>query len=118
MVQGSRREANGAPTLADESVGVCGRLLQEKYQEAIDIYLEALDYSPENPELLTTVGLLYLRLGENFKAFDYLGPPPPNPFDGLPPLTPYATLWTVHNGVPDLTPHPRSGATAMATHPH
>jgi len=47
--------------------------LQEKYQEAIDIYLEALDYSPENPELLTTVGLLYLRLGENFKAFDYLG---------------------------------------------
>ena len=46
---------------------------QEKYQEAIDIYLEALDYSPENPELLTTVGLLYLRLGENFKAFDYLG---------------------------------------------
>eukprot|EP01006_Ploeotia_vitrea_P030512 TRINITY_DN62906_c0_g1_i1.p1 TRINITY_DN62906_c0_g1~~TRINITY_DN62906_c0_g1_i1.p1 ORF type:complete len:441 (-),score=29.92 TRINITY_DN62906_c0_g1_i1:114-1436(-) len=47
--------------------------LQEKYQDAIDIYLEALDYSPENPELLTTVGLLYLRLGENFKAFDYLG---------------------------------------------
>eukprot|EP00759_Apiculatamorpha_spiralis_P038818 PhF_6_TR37857/c0_g1_i1/m.56384/K16531/BBS4; Bardet-Biedl syndrome 4 protein len=47
--------------------------LQEKYQDAIDVYLEALDYSPENPELLTTVGLLYLRMGENFKAFDYLG---------------------------------------------
>eukprot|EP00760_Papus_ankaliazontas_P025637 PhM_4_TR2829/c0_g1_i1/m.10480/K16531/BBS4; Bardet-Biedl syndrome 4 protein len=47
--------------------------LQEKYQEAVDVYLEALDYSPENPELLTTVGLLYLRMGENFKAFDYLG---------------------------------------------
>eukprot|EP01063_Lacrimia_lanifica_P034666 TRINITY_DN644_c0_g1_i1.p1 TRINITY_DN644_c0_g1~~TRINITY_DN644_c0_g1_i1.p1 ORF type:complete len:437 (+),score=219.60 TRINITY_DN644_c0_g1_i1:59-1369(+) len=47
--------------------------LQDKYHEAIDIYLEALDYSPENPELLTTVGLLYLRLSENFKAFDYLG---------------------------------------------
>lgn len=47
--------------------------LQEKYAEAIETYLEALDYSPENPELLTTVGLLYLRLGENFKAFDYLG---------------------------------------------
>ena len=28
---------------------------------------------PQNPELLTTVGLLYLRLGENYKAFDYLG---------------------------------------------
>eukprot|EP01064_Diplonema_japonicum_P039200 TRINITY_DN9778_c1_g4_i1.p1 TRINITY_DN9778_c1_g4~~TRINITY_DN9778_c1_g4_i1.p1 ORF type:complete len:438 (+),score=30.13 TRINITY_DN9778_c1_g4_i1:70-1383(+) len=47
--------------------------LQDKYHEAIEIYLEALDYSPENPELLTTVGLLYLRLSENFKAFDYLG---------------------------------------------
>jgi len=47
--------------------------LQEQYRTAIDVYLEALDFSPENPELLTTVGLLYLRLGENFKAFDYLG---------------------------------------------
>ena len=47
--------------------------LQDKYHESIDVYLEALDYSPENPELLTTVGLLYLRLSENFKAFDYLG---------------------------------------------
>jgi Bardet-Biedl syndrome 4 protein len=27
----------------------------------------------QNPELLTTVGLLYLRLGENYKAFDFLG---------------------------------------------
>ena len=59
--------------------------LQDKYHEAIDVYLESLDYSPENPELLTTVGLLYLRLSENYKAFDYLGmlrrlmlsPPPP-----------------------------------------
>ncbi|KAJ9472868.1 Bardet-Biedl syndrome 4 protein-like protein [Diplonema papillatum] len=47
--------------------------LQDKYHDAIEVYLEALDYSPENPELLTTVGLLYLRLSENFKAFDYLG---------------------------------------------
>jgi Bardet-Biedl syndrome 4 protein len=35
--------------------------------------MEALEFSPENPELLTTVGLLYLRLGENFRAFDFLG---------------------------------------------
>ena len=35
--------------------------------------MEALEFSPENPELLTTVGLLYLRLGENYKAFDFLG---------------------------------------------
>ncbi|KAL0486219.1 Bardet-Biedl syndrome 4 protein [Acrasis kona] len=46
---------------------------QEKFREAIDIYIEALDYSPENSELLTTVGLLYLRVGDNFKAFEYLG---------------------------------------------
>ncbi|KAF0980452.1 hypothetical protein FDP41_013666 [Naegleria fowleri] len=47
--------------------------IQERYEEAIDIYLEALDFSPENPELLSTVGLLYLRIGDNLKAFDYLG---------------------------------------------
>lgn len=29
--------------------------------------------SPENPEILTTLGLLYLRVGENYKAFDYFG---------------------------------------------
>jgi len=47
--------------------------LQEQYRTAIDVYIEALEFSPENPELLTTVGLLYLRLGENYKAFDFLG---------------------------------------------
>eukprot|EP01043_Picozoa_sp_COSAG02_P004109 COSAG02_NODE_105_length_36393_cov_15.694495_14_plen_381_part_00 len=47
--------------------------LQEDYQSAIDVYQEALEFSPENAELLTTIGLLYLRQGENFKAFDFLG---------------------------------------------
>jgi len=47
--------------------------LQEEYRTAVEVYLEALEFSPENPELLTTVGLLYLRLGENYKAFDFLG---------------------------------------------
>ena len=46
--------------------------LQEDYRGAIDVYLEALEFSPENPELLTTLGLIYLRLGENYKAFDFL----------------------------------------------
>ncbi|CAM9185565.1 unnamed protein product, partial [Heterosigma akashiwo] len=32
-----------------------------------------MEFSPENPELLTTIGLIYLRLGENQRAFDYLG---------------------------------------------
>ena len=31
--------------------------LQEHYRAAIDVYIEALEFSPENPELLTTVNL-------------------------------------------------------------
>ena len=47
--------------------------LQEHYEAAIDVYTEALDHSPDNPDILTTVGLLFLRLGQNYRAFDYLG---------------------------------------------
>lgn len=47
--------------------------LQEDYKKAIDTYVEALEFSPDNAEILTTIGLLYLRLGENFRAFDFLG---------------------------------------------
>jgi Bardet-Biedl syndrome 4 protein len=47
--------------------------LREDFKAAINVYLEALEFSPENPEILTTLGLLYLRVGENFRAFDYLG---------------------------------------------
>jgi Bardet-Biedl syndrome 4 protein len=46
---------------------------QMKYREAIEVYLEGLDFSPENPEILTTIGLLYIRAGENFQAFQFLG---------------------------------------------
>lgn len=35
--------------------------------------MEALELCPENPELLTTVGLLFLKLGNNTKAFEFLG---------------------------------------------
>lgn len=41
--------------------------------EAIAIYLEALNYSPENVELFTTLGLMYLQLEDTRKAFDYFG---------------------------------------------
>jgi len=44
-----------------------------RYEDALNVYLEALEFSPENTELLTTIGLTYLRLDENMKAFDYLG---------------------------------------------
>eukprot|EP00898_Chlorokybus_atmophyticus_P002464 jgi/Chlat1/3218/Chrsp22S03499 len=47
--------------------------LQENYKGAIEMYVEALECSPENPDILTTIGLLYLRLGENYRAFDFLG---------------------------------------------
>ena len=47
--------------------------LLEQYEAAIEVYTEALDHSPDNPDILTTVGLLYLRLGQNYRAFDYLG---------------------------------------------
>ena len=46
---------------------------QLKYREAIEVYLEGLEFSPENPEILTTIGLLYIRAGENFQAFQFLG---------------------------------------------
>lgn len=47
--------------------------LQEKHRAAADVLAEALEYSPENPELLTALGLLHLRLHENLKAFELLG---------------------------------------------
>mmetsp|Transcript_1242 Transcript_1242/g.4160 ORF Transcript_1242/g.4160 Transcript_1242/m.4160 type:complete len:417 (-) Transcript_1242:254-1504(-) len=36
-------------------------------------YLEALNYSPENLELFTALGLLYLQIGDTPKAFDFFG---------------------------------------------
>ena len=47
--------------------------LQSNYQAAVAVCLEALKFSPDNAEVLTTIGLLYLRMGEKFKAFDFLG---------------------------------------------
>jgi Bardet-Biedl syndrome 4 protein len=40
---------------------------------ALDAYLEALEYTPESPELLTRAGLLYLRMSDSHKAFEFLG---------------------------------------------
>lgn len=52
-----------------------GRMYQIKqdYKQAIDVYVEALEHSPDNSEILTTVGLLYIRMGENNEAFKFLG---------------------------------------------
>jgi Bardet-Biedl syndrome 4 protein len=47
--------------------------LMGKDEEALNVYMDALEIAPESPELLTTIGLLYLKLGNNTKAFEYLG---------------------------------------------
>ncbi|XP_052044123.1 Bardet-Biedl syndrome 4 protein isoform X3 [Apodemus sylvaticus] len=48
-------------------------LLQGDVDKAIEIYKKAVEFSPENTELLTTLGLLYLQLGVYQKAFEHLG---------------------------------------------
>jgi len=47
--------------------------LQEDYNAAIEVYTEALEFSPEHAELLTTLGILYLRMNDNLRAFENLG---------------------------------------------
>jgi Bardet-Biedl syndrome 4 protein len=47
--------------------------LLDNIQSAINVYMEALQHSPENTEVLTTLGLLFLRSNDNSKAFEYLG---------------------------------------------
>jgi len=48
-------------------------LLEGDTESAIDIFKRAIEFSPENPDLMTTLGLLYLQLGQTSKAFEYLG---------------------------------------------
>uniref|UniRef100_A0A3Q2ZH78 Bardet-Biedl syndrome 4 n=1 Tax=Kryptolebias marmoratus TaxID=37003 RepID=A0A3Q2ZH78_KRYMA len=48
-------------------------LLAGETDRAIEVYRRAVEFSPENTELLTTLGLLYLQLGKYQKAFEHLG---------------------------------------------
>lgn len=48
-------------------------MIQNDYKNAISTYQEALEFSPDNPKLLSGLGLAYLRNGESFAAFDHLG---------------------------------------------
>nr|XP_029502413.1 Bardet-Biedl syndrome 4 protein-like [Oncorhynchus nerka] len=48
-------------------------LLAGDTDKAIEVYKSAVEFSPENAELLTTLGLLYLQLGKYQKAFEHLG---------------------------------------------
>lgn len=49
----------------------CGCQLSRVVQDIVCSHVPATPSS--SPEILTTVGLLYLRLGENYRAFDFLG---------------------------------------------
>ncbi|KAG8346357.1 putative Tetratricopeptide repeat TPR repeat [Trypanosoma vivax] len=52
-----------------------GKVLVKRkdYARAIDMYEEALQSSPDNPEMLTALGVLYLHVGKPAKAFNFLG---------------------------------------------
>jgi Bardet-Biedl syndrome 4 protein len=43
--------------------------LVHNYQGALQVYADGLNTYPENSDLLTTIGLLYIRLGQNNQAF-------------------------------------------------
>ena len=47
--------------------------LTEDYTHAIEVYMEALELTPDNPDLLTSIGSLYIRMGDNDTAFQFLG---------------------------------------------
>ncbi|OPJ70001.1 Bardet-Biedl syndrome 4 protein [Patagioenas fasciata monilis] len=48
-------------------------LLEGKTDKAIEVYKKAVEFSPENTDLLTTLGLLYLQREDYQKAFEHLG---------------------------------------------
>ncbi|CAL8381307.1 unnamed protein product [Arctogadus glacialis] len=48
-------------------------LLAGEVDKAVELYQSAVEFSPENTDLLTTLGLLYLQLGKYQKAFEHLG---------------------------------------------
>ncbi|KAF5400914.1 Bardet-Biedl syndrome 4 protein [Paragonimus heterotremus] len=43
------------------------------YIGAVEILKQAISLNPENPELMTNLGLLYMKLGEEARAFEQLG---------------------------------------------
>ncbi|XP_023790058.1 Bardet-Biedl syndrome 4 protein isoform X1 [Cyanistes caeruleus] len=48
-------------------------LLEGEMDKAIEVYKKAVEFSPENTDLLTALGLLYLQTGDYQKAFEHLG---------------------------------------------
>lgn len=48
-------------------------LMEGDVHMAIDVYKRAVEFAPENTDLLTTLGLLYMQVGQFQKAFEHLG---------------------------------------------
>ena len=48
-------------------------LTEHNIEEAVATFKMAVAFSPENPDLMTTLGLLYMQLDQNQKAFEMLG---------------------------------------------
>eukprot|EP01013_Petalomonas_cantuscygni_P030658 TRINITY_DN5668_c0_g1_i3.p1 TRINITY_DN5668_c0_g1~~TRINITY_DN5668_c0_g1_i3.p1 ORF type:complete len:480 (-),score=95.22 TRINITY_DN5668_c0_g1_i3:50-1489(-) len=46
--------------------------LRDDFERALEVYASALDARPDSATLLTSVGLLHLRMGNTFRAFDAL----------------------------------------------
>lgn len=59
----------------DQSFLTLGKILlmQGDIMAAIDIYKQGVQTFPENPELCTALGLLYLQTGAHAAAFEQLG---------------------------------------------
>ncbi|KAF7232746.1 hypothetical protein EG68_08453 [Paragonimus skrjabini miyazakii] len=56
------------------------------YTGAVEVLKQAISLNPENPELMAELGLLYLKLGEEARAFEQLGSAltfQPNHFNAL-----------------------------------
>jgi len=46
---------------------------QKNIEEALDTYSEALEFTPDSPQILEQIGLCQLKLGNDFKAFEAFG---------------------------------------------
>lgn len=49
------------------------QLAQGDLRGAAETYADALEYTPDSPEVLTALGLLYYHAGDRLKAFEQLG---------------------------------------------
>ncbi|MES1909421.1 MAG: hypothetical protein MHM6MM_002159 [Cercozoa sp. M6MM] len=68
-------DAANAAQRHDRTMLALARLYEDagRTADATDTLLEAAEVSPENPDVLTALGLHFLHQGEAFRAFDFFG---------------------------------------------